>query len=174
MLESMLTPRSEQIDKRGVRVRVRGKFLFAGGDKLYIRGVTYGTFHPDATGAQFPPRRQVDQDFQQMSASGINAVRVYTPPPFWLLDLALRHGLYVMVGLPWEQHRHARVDRTGAMLSWPFRGVRRGLCDARIVLCDLDLFDGDQTTTKHLAYFGQEVCDPLRRIDHCHDHRKVE
>ena len=39
-----------------------------------------------------------------MSASGINAVRVYTPPPFWLLDLALQHGLYVMVGLPWEQH----------------------------------------------------------------------
>ncbi len=39
-----------------------------------------------------------------MAAQGLNAVRVYTIPPGWLLDLALRHGLRVMVGLPWEQH----------------------------------------------------------------------
>jgi O-antigen biosynthesis protein len=112
MLESVLTQRSEQVDKRGMRIRVRGKFLFAGEAKLYLRGVTYGTFHPDKTGAQFPPRQQVDEDFQQMAASGVNAVRVYTPPPFWLLDLAWQHGLYVMVGLPWEQHI-AFLDQAG-------------------------------------------------------------
>ncbi len=47
----------------GVRPHVRGKFIFVRDEKLYIRGVTYGTF-----------RR------------------------------AQQHGLYVMVGLPWEQH----------------------------------------------------------------------
>src|SRR5262249_49373211 len=32
------------------------------------------------------------------------AVRVYTPPPRWLLDTAAAHGIRVMVGLPWQQH----------------------------------------------------------------------
>src|SRR5205085_2015974 len=45
-----------------------------------------------------------DRDFAQMAENGINAVRVYTLPPRWLLDTAQRHGLRVMVGLPWEQH----------------------------------------------------------------------
>ena len=69
-----------------------------------IKGVTYGTFRPDPTGAQFPDRATVERDFQLMAANGINAVRIYTAPPVWLLDAAQRHGLYVMVGLPWEQH----------------------------------------------------------------------
>jgi GT2 family glycosyltransferase len=34
----------------------------------------------------------------------VNAVRTYTVPPLWLLDIARQHGLWVMVGLPWEQH----------------------------------------------------------------------
>ncbi len=86
------------------RVSVRGKFLFAGGQKLYVRGVTYGTFRSDEGGGEFPGRDWVESDFQQMSANGINAVRTYTVPPRWLLDVAQRHGLRVLVGLPWEQH----------------------------------------------------------------------
>ncbi len=39
-----------------------------------------------------------------MAAHGINSVRTYTVPPRWLLDLAHEHGLWVMVGVPWEQH----------------------------------------------------------------------
>jgi GT2 family glycosyltransferase len=39
-----------------------------------------------------------------MRASGINAVRTYTVPPRWLLDLAQKNGLRVLVGLAWEQH----------------------------------------------------------------------
>ena len=46
-----------------------------------------------------------------MAAAGINSVRVYTVPPRWLLDAALRHGLRVMVGLPWEQHVTFLDDR---------------------------------------------------------------
>jgi GT2 family glycosyltransferase len=87
-----------------VRPRVRGKFLFAGEEKLYIRGVTYGTFRPDAQGDEFRAPDVVEQDFAQMAANGINTVRTYTSPPRWLLDAAQRHGLRVMVGLPWEQH----------------------------------------------------------------------
>jgi GT2 family glycosyltransferase len=39
-----------------------------------------------------------------MAALGANAVRTYTPPPSWLLDLAAESGLRVMAGLAWEQH----------------------------------------------------------------------
>ena len=39
-----------------------------------------------------------------MLGNGLNAIRSYTVPPLWLLDLAETHGLKVMVGLPWEQH----------------------------------------------------------------------
>jgi GT2 family glycosyltransferase len=86
------------------RPETRGKFLFAGSEKLYVRGVTYGTFRPDEQGCEYGDERTVASDFQQMAAAGLNAVRTYTVPPQWLLDLALQHGLYVMVGIPWEQH----------------------------------------------------------------------
>ena len=46
-----------------------------------------------------------------MAANGVNAVRTYTVPPRWLLDLAHEHGLWVMVGLPWEQHVTFLDDR---------------------------------------------------------------
>src|SRR5262245_49010726 len=85
------------------RPRARGKFLFGGDEKLYIRGVTYGTFRPGDSGSEFNPIT-AEADFVEMSANGINAVRTYAVPPRWLLDLAWAHGLRVMVGIPWEQH----------------------------------------------------------------------
>src|SRR4029079_1533491 len=42
--------------------------------------------------------------FRLMAGLGINTVRVYTTPRRDLLDEAARHGLRVMVGLPWSQH----------------------------------------------------------------------
>src|SRR5262245_27425145 len=84
------------------RPRAGGKFLFAGGEKLYLRGVTYGTFRPNADGDEFPEPAVVERDFQLMAAHGINAVRTYTAPPRWLLDRAWGHGLRIMVGLAAE------------------------------------------------------------------------
>jgi O-antigen biosynthesis protein len=86
------------------RPQVQGKFLFVGDEKLWIRGVTYGTFRPDADGNEYRDPETVEHDFAQMADSGLNAIRTYTIPPRWLLDAAQRHGLRVMVGLPWEQH----------------------------------------------------------------------
>ncbi|HYL26495.1 MAG TPA: glycosyltransferase [Candidatus Nitrosotalea sp.] len=82
----------------------RGKFLFDGDRKFYVRGTTYGTFAIDDNGSELLDSAQVERDFAQMSANGLNAVRTYTVPPRWLLDCAQRHGLRVMIGLPWEQH----------------------------------------------------------------------
>ena len=83
---------------------VRGKFLYAGTSKLYLRGVTYGTFSPDEEGNEFRDPGKVERDFRQIAENGFNALRTYTVPPAWFLDCAQRQGLRVMVGLPWEQH----------------------------------------------------------------------
>ena len=87
-----------------VRPTVRGKFLFVGDEKLYVRGVTYGTFRPNGQGVDYPDPATVEHDFALMEASGINSIRTYKAPPRWFLDIAPRHGLFVMVGLAWEQH----------------------------------------------------------------------
>lgn len=86
------------------RLASRGKFLFAGDAKFYVRGTTYGTFVLDQDGRERFDPAVVDRDFALMSRNGLNAVRTYTVPPRWLLDAASRYGLRVMVGVPWEQH----------------------------------------------------------------------
>lgn len=93
------------------RIVVRGKFLFCGAQKFWVKGVTYGTFRPGEGDQPIPDRRTVASDFRSMEAAGINTVRVYTPPPRWLLDLAQASGLRVMAGLAWEQHITFLNDR---------------------------------------------------------------
>ena len=96
----------------GLRPRVRGKFLYLGSEKLYIRGVTYGAFRPDKEGREYTDFAQIDRDFAQMAASGFNAVRIpHTTPPRAVLDIAHRHGLWVMVGLSCEQYVGYLIDR---------------------------------------------------------------
>ena len=89
---------------RASRPHVGGKFLFLGEEKFWVRGVTYGTFAPDEENVNYPPRAVVEADFASMAANGINTIRLYTAPPRWLLDAAQGEGLWVTVGLPWEQH----------------------------------------------------------------------
>jgi O-antigen biosynthesis protein len=96
-----MTP--SETDIAGLRPRVEGKFIAVNNEKFYIRGVTYGTFRPDEQGAEYS-QNKVKRDFQQIAANGFNSIRTYTVPPRWLLDAARDEGLYVMVGLPWEQH----------------------------------------------------------------------
>jgi GT2 family glycosyltransferase len=62
-----------------------------------------------------------------MAAAGFNAVRTYTAPPRWVLDVALRHGLWVFVGLAWEQHI-AFLDQAGRPAAIE-RGVRASVAE---------------------------------------------
>ena len=104
LLPRALRAESERSNGRpatpGPRPTVRGRWLYVGETKLRLRGVTYGTF----ADGEYPRPTIVSRDFAMMAANGVNAVRVYTAPPAWLLDIACAHGLYVMVGLAWEQH----------------------------------------------------------------------
>ena len=86
------------------KMGVRGKFLYEGKDKFYLKGVTYGTFNPGDNDILFPESEMIAKDFSLMASQGINCIRTYTIPPVFLLDLALRFKLKVMVGLAWEQH----------------------------------------------------------------------
>ncbi len=92
-------------------LRARGRFLYLGDQKLWVRGVTYGTFRPDEDGNEFGDPDSVARDFAQIASNGMNAVRTYSVPPRWLLDTAWKHGLHVMVGLAWEQHVDFLADR---------------------------------------------------------------
>jgi len=98
-----------------VQLEVRGKFLFEGDEKFYVKGVTYGAFRPDKEGREYQDHQRIEADFAQMAANGFNAVRIpHTTPPCSLLDAALRHGLRVMVGLSAEQFVGYLIDRKKA------------------------------------------------------------
>ena len=103
--------------------------MLVGAEKFHVRGVTYGTFRSEG-GSSFPVRERVREDFAAMAAAGINSVRTYVPPPAWLLDTALAHGIGVMVGFAWEQHvafleDAERARRIAARLGEEVRALER-------------------------------------------------
>src|SRR3989442_4097887 len=102
-------PKREFVNERP---RVSGKFLFVGEEKFWVRGISYGTFQIDENGEERLPREMVERDFAQMAENGFNIVRVHTGPPRWLLDVAQKNGLRVMVGLNWGEEL-AFLDRPG-------------------------------------------------------------
>ena len=98
----------------GNRPKAKGKFIYIGEEKFWVRGVTYGTFGPGYHGDDYPSPHVVEKDFAAIAGNGMNAVRTYSVPPRWLLDTAQEHGLRIMVGLPWEQHIAFLEDRQRA------------------------------------------------------------
>jgi O-antigen biosynthesis protein len=93
------------------RAEARGKFLWVGDEKLYVKGATYGAFAPDPSGAEYHDLDLIERDFAQMSDAGFNSVRIpHTMPPVSLLDIAERQGLKVMVGLSAEQYAGYLAD----------------------------------------------------------------
>ena len=118
------------------RPHARGKFLSAGGERLYVKGVTYGTFRAGPEGDEFPTPDVVDRDFRRMAAQGINAVRTYTPAPRWLLDRAWAHGLRIMVGLGIERDvGYLNDTRDVSLIEGRIRSRVRACAGHPAVLC---------------------------------------
>jgi len=106
-----MLPSSVHAPNADAPIRARGKFLYAGEQKFYVRGVTYGAFRPDERGVEYADTGIIERDFKAMAASGINTVRIpHTTPPRELLDIAHRHDLRVMVGLSVEQQIGFLID----------------------------------------------------------------
>jgi len=115
---------------------VRGKFLFIGEEKLYVRGVTYGPFRPGQDGTEYPNPARVAQDLEAIAAIGINTIRTYNVPPRWFLDAAQCAHLRVMEGLPWEQHVAFLDDsRTARAIEARLREAVRKCAGHPAVLC---------------------------------------
>jgi GT2 family glycosyltransferase len=88
------------------RVRIDGKFFQAGsGEKLWVKGVTYGPFRPREDGLALPDQHQIEADMRQIIGLGANVVRVYHTPPREFLDTAHEFRLKVFVDVPWSKHR---------------------------------------------------------------------
>ncbi|HEY8517153.1 MAG TPA: glycosyltransferase [Candidatus Binatia bacterium] len=136
------------------RVRVSGKFFFAGKEKLYVKAVSYGPFRPTEDGTPFPTRERVREDFRLMRELGANAFRTFTPPPIWLLDLAAEHGLRAIVGVPWAQ-QVCFLDDPPIM-----RDARRRIADAARAVgkhpAVLALFVGNETPPDIVRWHGPE------------------
>src|SRR5256885_14032459 len=95
------------------RMRVDGKYLARGRQRLRLRGITYGPFAPNDQDEPFPVPEQVGLDFELMIAAGINSIRTYHLPPDWLLHLADERGLAVFLDVPWPKHL-CFLDSAGA------------------------------------------------------------
>jgi len=86
------------------KLEAHGKFFFSGGDKVLLKGVTYGPFGPNGSGAPFPERARVERDLSLIGELGANTLRTFDVPPRWMLDSAADRGLRVLVGIPWAEH----------------------------------------------------------------------
>src|SRR5258706_12341303 len=84
----------------GSRVSVAGKFFRLGAKKLYVKGVAYGPFAPNAAGQPFASPEQTASDFDQIRELNANLIRVYHVPSRRFLDLAEAHNLKVLIDIP--------------------------------------------------------------------------
>ena len=115
------------------RPTVRGKFIEVGGERLFVRGITYG---PLGTADGYPDLDRASTDLARIRAAGANAIRVYTVPPVWFLGVAHRLGLWVMVGLNWPHHRTFLADgATGDGIEAEVRRQIRTVAGHPAVLC---------------------------------------
>jgi O-antigen biosynthesis protein len=107
----------------------RGKCLFDGEQKFYVRGVSYGPFPVNSRGERYPEPERAAADFMMMRTMGVNTVRVYVPPPPWMFDAALEAGLRLMIGIPWPFHM-AFLDEPG-MATEIRDTIRKGVTEMR-------------------------------------------
>jgi len=85
--------------------RVEGPWLRDGsGEKLTLRGVTYGPFKPNLNGEPWPDEDRLLADVAHIASLGFNSVRIYEPPSTLLLEACEKQGLSLMVGIAWTQH----------------------------------------------------------------------
>src|SRR5205814_880154 len=132
--------------------RAKGKFLFIGEEKFYVRGVTYGPFRPESDGSEYHTPELAQRDFAQMQRHGVNAVRIYTVPPRWLLDLANQYDLRVLVGLPWEQHITFLADQSRARNIE--RRIREGVKDCAGHPAVLGFAIGNEIPSPLVRWYG--------------------
>ena len=72
------------------RASVDGKFLSAGCQTFFVRGVTYGAFRSDDSGREYTDTRLIERDFAHMARLGLTPCAFRTPcrrARFWMRPL---------------------------------------------------------------------------------------
>jgi GT2 family glycosyltransferase len=140
------------------RIGVMGKLLERGGQRFRVCGVTYGPFAPNHYAESFPSPNRVADDFAHMRAIGINSVRIYHPPPEWLLHLADEQEMAVYLDVPWAKHLCFLDDaaaRRAARLA-----VRQTAERGRLHPCVLAYGIGNEIPPNIVRWLG------ARRVEH--------
>ena len=152
------------------RPRVEGKFLFVGEEKFWVRGISYGTFQIDENGEERLSREMVERDFAQMAENGFNVVRVHTGPPRWLLDVAQKNGLRVMVGLNWGEQMTFldQSDRRDEIEAKVRRWIRR--CSGHPAVFCYSI--GNEITSSIVRWHGRRQVEKF--IQHLYHAAKQE
>lgn len=134
------------------RPSAQGKFLQLGGERFWIKGVTYGSFAPNDEGEPFPPFAQVRDDFALMRDSGINTVRLYAPPSDRIADAAAAAGLYLVPDLCWGP-RYCQLDEPQIrdLYAWTRRHARRLAGHPAMLLCSI----GNEIPPLMVRWYGR-------------------
>ena len=152
------------------RLQVNGKFFRAGGERVFLKMVTYGPF-PE-------PRPEVLVDdvveLEKIAAVGFNAVRLYDVPDVRFLDAAEKLGLWVFVGLSWNWWRDfmaepsifstARMKLVEGLKSWGKHPAVAGVFVANEIPADMVRWMGVLEVRKaieELIALGREVAPEL-------------
>ena len=85
-------------------LEVSGRWFRCGGEKVVLRGVTYGPFGPAAVRGGLPGPERVAADLKLLADWGANSLRLYEVPPRWFLDACGARDLRVLAGIPWTDH----------------------------------------------------------------------
>lgn len=137
-----------------------GKFLQVGGERFWIKGVTYGSFGLNDAGEPFPPLAQVRDDFHQMREAGVNTVRLYAPPSDRIADAAADAGLYLIPDICWGP-RYCQMDEpeVGEIFAWTRQHARRLAEHPALLLYSI----GNEIPPLMVRWYGRERVERFLR-----------
>ena len=142
-------------------LRVDGRFLRRGAERVFLRMVTYGPFPggwPDSP----------EQDFRRMRETGFDAVRLFSWPEAELLDAAAAAGMRVFAAPVWPQAvdlrdgealARARQSLAGGLAATGSHPALAGVFVANEIPADLVRWMGPDWTRRRieeLIDFGRE------------------
>ncbi len=146
------------------RVRVHSKFFFRGDRKFFLKGITYGPFHPDAAGDFVGTPEKVRADLALMRELGVNLLRVYHVPPRWFMDLLAEAGLFVLISIPWAEHVEFLNDR--AIRTQVVRTVREAVGAHRGHPAVFGYLVGNEIPTTMVRWLGVRRVTRIPRTPH--------
>lgn len=140
------------------------KFLRVGGQRFWIKGVTYGSFRPNEAGEPFPPFLQLKDDFARMRDAGINTVRLYAPPSDRIADAAYDAGLHLIADICWGPRRCELddPDRVRYIFAWTREHSRRLAGHPAMLLSSI----GNEIPPLMVRWYGRQRIETFLRSLH--------